>query len=79
MLAMAAAKLGFRAAIYAPKDDSPAFQAGLVSGQDFIYDAKNDHYTCPAGKRKTCPNNRDHLTKPRWARTASTTLTDIAI
>jgi ribonucleotide synthetase-like protein len=50
MLAMAAAKLGFRAAIYAPKDDSPAFQAGLFSGQDFICDAKNDHYTCPAGE-----------------------------
>ena len=23
---------------------------GLFSGQDFIYDAKNDHYTCPAGE-----------------------------
>jgi hypothetical protein len=23
---------------------------GLFSGQDFIYDAKADHYTCPAGK-----------------------------
>jgi hypothetical protein len=23
---------------------------GLFSGDDFIYDAKNDHYTCPAGE-----------------------------
>ncbi|MGA7325603.1 MAG: IS1182 family transposase [Rhodomicrobium sp.] len=23
---------------------------GLFSGEDFIYDAKNDHYTCPAGE-----------------------------
>jgi transposase len=23
---------------------------GLFSGEDFIYDAKNDHYTCPAGQ-----------------------------
>ena len=23
---------------------------GLFSGQDFIYDATNDHYTCPAGE-----------------------------
>ncbi len=29
---------------------------GLFTGQDFIYDAKKDHYTCPAGQ---------HLTKGR--------------
>jgi hypothetical protein len=23
---------------------------GLFSGQDFIYDAQNDYYTCPAGE-----------------------------
>ena len=23
---------------------------GLFSGQDFIYDAKSDHYTCPSGE-----------------------------
>jgi transposase len=26
---------------------------GLFTGQDFIYDAEKDHYTCPAGERLT--------------------------
>ena len=26
---------------------------GLFTGQDFIYDAEKDHYTCPAGKHLT--------------------------
>jgi len=26
---------------------------GLFSGQDFIYDAQHDHYTCPAGEHLT--------------------------
>jgi hypothetical protein len=26
---------------------------GLFTGQDFIYDAEKDHYTCPAGQHLT--------------------------
>ena len=26
---------------------------GLFTGQDLIYDAEKDHYTCPAGKHLT--------------------------
>jgi transposase len=26
---------------------------GLFTGQDFVYDAENDHYTCPAGQHLT--------------------------
>ena len=44
---------------------------GLFSGDDFIYDAKNDHYTCPAG---------EVLTKAAVARHRNTTTsTDTAI
>ena len=35
---------------------------GLFTVADFIYDAENDRYTCPAG---------EHLTKERCARTAA--------
>src|SRR5580658_10460198 len=34
---------------------------GLFTGQDFIYDAEKDHYTCPAGAKLTKANRRaDH-------------------
>lgn len=26
---------------------------GLFTGQDFVYDAEKDHYTCPAGQHLT--------------------------
>src|SRR5499427_3787151 len=35
---------------------------GLFTGQDFIYDAEKDHYTCPAGAKLTKANRRaDHI------------------
>jgi transposase len=37
-----------------PKTDtSTATQRGFFSRHDFIYDAENDHYTCPAGQNLT--------------------------
>jgi hypothetical protein len=33
---------------------------GLFSGQDFVYDAKADHYTCPAGEVLTKAAEASH-------------------
>ena len=38
---------------------------GLFTGEDFLYDAKEDHYTCPAGqlltRGKVRPDRRGHI------------------
>lgn len=39
---------------YIPKTQTSAnTNRGLFTGDDFVYDAKNDRYTCPAGKHLT--------------------------
>ena len=35
---------------------SGSTKRGLFTGQDFIYDAENDHYTCPAGQNSPNPS-----------------------
>jgi hypothetical protein len=38
---------------YVPKTLTSGNKRGLFTGQDFIYDAEKDHYTCPAGEHLT--------------------------
>ncbi len=51
---------------YVPKTlTSGNTKRGLFTGQDFIYDAEQDHYTCPAGqhltKGKVRSDRRDNI------------------
>jgi len=53
-----------------PKTDtSSAAKRGFFTRQDFIYDAQNDRYTCPAGQKLTRsrrrPNRKDDLDEYR--------------
>jgi hypothetical protein len=42
-----------------PKTDtSSAAQRGVFTRHDFVFDAKNDHYTCPAGQKLTRSRRR---------------------
>ncbi len=49
---------------------------GLFTGQDFVYDAEHDHYTCPAGehltKGKVRSDRRDNIDHYRNLTTCST-------
>jgi transposase len=53
-----------------PKTDtSSAAKRGFFTRQDFVYDARNDRYTCPAGQKLTRsrrrPNRKDDLDEYR--------------
>jgi len=53
-----------------PKTDtSSAAQRGFFTRHDFVFDAQNDHYTCPAGQQLTRsrrrPNRKDDLDEYR--------------
>jgi transposase len=53
-----------------PKTDtSSAIQRGFFTRNDFIFDAPNDHYTCPAGEKLTRsrprPNRKDDMDEYR--------------
>jgi len=53
-----------------PKTDtSSAAKRGFFTRQDFVYDAQNDRYTCPAGQKLTRsrrrPNRKDDLDEYR--------------
>jgi len=53
-----------------PKTDtSSAAQRGFFTRHDFVFDAQNDHYTCPAGQKLTRsrrrPNRKDDLDEYR--------------
>ena len=50
-------------------DTSSAAQRGFFTRHDFVYDAEQDHYTCPAGQQLTRsrrrPNTKDDLDEYR--------------
>lgn len=50
-------------------DTSSAAQRGFFTRHDFVYDAKNDHYTCPAGhqltKSRRRPSRKDDMDEYR--------------
>ena len=50
-------------------DTSSAAQRGFFTRHDFVYDAEQDHYTCPAGQQLTRsrrrPNTKDYLDEYR--------------
>jgi len=53
-----------------PKTDtSSSAKRGLFTRQDFVFDAQNDHYVCPAGQKLTRgrarPNRKDDLDEYR--------------
>ena len=53
---------------------SSSAKRGLFTRQDFVYDAENDHYTCPAGEHLT----RGLVRSDRRATSTSTAIWPLA-